>query len=80
MVREIAKNEELEVLFQNIKKITGQTDLNGILNKIINKDKDYNLAVSQVTELETRIDITQTKIEELKNKLKILQNDSKLVS
>ena len=78
MLEEIKKNDYLETIYQNIKKITAQSDLNGIVNKILNKDKDYNLAVSMVTECETKIGITKKKIEELKVRLDDLKNESKL--
>lgn len=76
MQGEVKKNENLEMIYQQIKKITAQTDLNGIVHKILSKDKEYNLAVSKVTENEMNIDITKKKISELKEQLVQKRNES----
>ncbi len=47
------------------------------MKKILSKDKDYNLAVSRATDMETNIDIAKKKIAELKEKFEKLKNKSK---
>lgn len=72
-------NEELEKTFQKIKSITGITSMKVIVDKILNKDKDYNSSVLKITEKEDVIDRLKEEIKGLEEKYKELKNNCKLI-
>jgi len=72
-------NEELEKTFQKIKSITGITNMKIIVDKILNKDKDYNCSVLKISEKEEVIDKLNEEIKSLEEKYKSLKNNCKLV-
>ena len=74
---QLKDNEELEKTFQKIKAITGISNLKVIVDKILNKDKDYNNTVSKVTEKEYYIDSLKTDIKNLEEEYKKLRNNCK---
>ena len=53
--KERKDNGKLEETFQSIKKITGLSNVKQIVEKIGNKDKDYNHCVAKVNEKEIKI-------------------------
>jgi len=63
--KERKDNENLEETFQNIKKITGISNVKQIVERIGNKDKDYNNCVAKVNEKEIKISILKNQINSL---------------
>ncbi len=80
MKRKIEKerkdNEKLEETFQNIKKITGMSNVKNIVEKIGNKDKDYNHCVAKVNDKEIRIGILREQIKKLNQDYIKLKNEA----
>ncbi len=80
MKRKIEKerkdNEKLEETFQNIKKITGMSNVKNIVEKIGNKDKDYNHCVAKVNDKEIRIGILRDQIKKLNQDYIKLKNEA----
>jgi len=48
-----------------------------MVDKILNKDKNYNLCVARVTEKQNKIDIVKKDISALEIELQSLKNDCK---
>ena len=76
MERERIDTQALETTFQDIKKITGISNIKHIVEKVINKDKEYNLAVSKVSERETKMSVIKDKIKKLDQEFIILKNNA----
>jgi chromosome segregation ATPase len=74
--KERKDNERLEETFQNIKKITGITNVKNIVEKIGNKDKDYNHCVANVNDKEIRISILREQIKKLNQDFIMLKNEA----
>ena len=72
-------NESLESTFQKIKKITGITNIKNIVDKVCNKDKNYNLSVSIVNEREIKLGMMKEKIKHFDDELKLLNNSSSII-
>ena len=68
-------NEKLEETFQNIKKITGMSNVKQIVERIGNKDKNYNFSVAKVNEKEIKINILQEQIKKLEEDYVRLKNE-----
>ena len=49
-----------------------------MVDKILNKDKNYNLCVTKVCEKETKIDIIKSDINKLEEEFKSYQKDCKI--
>ncbi len=74
--KERKDNEKLEETFQNIKKITGMSNVKNIVEKIGNKDKDYNHCVAKVNDKEIRIGILRDQIKKLNQDYIKLKNEA----
>jgi chromosome segregation ATPase len=74
--KERKDNEKLEETFQNIKKITGMSNVKNIVEKIGNKDKDYNHCVAKVNDKEIRIGILREQIKKLNQDYIKLKNEA----
>jgi hypothetical protein len=77
MEKELKDNEELEDNFQKIKQITGLHDLHKIVDKVLNKEKNYNYQVSLVSQKETRLEVLKKVNKELDDEHKRIKTDSK---
>jgi len=76
MERERLDTQVLERTFQQIKKITGLTNIKNIVEKVTNKDKDYNLCVAKVTEREAQLSEIKEKIRKLERDVVDLKNSA----
>jgi hypothetical protein len=76
MEKELRENELLEETFQQIRDITGSTNLKIMVDKIIRKDKNYNVAVAKVSEKETRKEVLSNEIKKLEVEYLELKNNS----
>jgi len=74
MERERNETQLLERTFQEIKKITGMSNIKQIVDKVTNKDKDYNLCVAKVSDRETKLNLIKEKIKRLENEFTELKN------
>jgi len=74
MERERVETQLLERTFQEIKKITGMSNIKQIVEKVTNKDKDYNLCVAKVSDRETKLNIIKEKIKKLEDQVVDLKN------
>ena len=74
--KERKDNEKLEETFQNIKKITGISNVKQIVERIGNKDKDYNHCVAKVNEKEIKIVILRDQINKLNQDYVRLKNEA----
>jgi DNA repair exonuclease SbcCD ATPase subunit len=74
--KERKDNEKLEETFQNIKKITGISNVKQIVEKIGNKDKDYNHCVAKVNDKEIKIQILREQIKKLNEDYVNLKNEA----
>lgn len=50
-----------------------------MVDKILNKDKNYNLCVAKVTEKQNKIDVLKKDIVSLEIELQKLKNDCKII-
>jgi hypothetical protein len=78
MEKELKDNELLEETFQQIRDITGSTNLKVMVDKIIKKDKNYNIAVAKVAEKETKKEVLQNEIRRLQTEHQELKNNGKV--
>ena len=76
MEKERKDNEKLEETFQNIKKITGISNVKQIVERIGNKDKDYNHSVAKVNDKEIKIHILGDQIKKLMEDYIKLKNEA----
>jgi hypothetical protein len=74
MERERLETQVLEKTFQEIKKITGMSNIKQIVEKVTNKDKDYNHCVAKVSERETKLNIIKEKLKKLDDQVIDLKN------
>ena len=81
----IERNKDIERIYIMLRKIsvidlltyeTQNTNIANIVQKVINKDKNYNNAVSGVTSKEIKIDILKNKKQNLIDELKQLKLSS----
>jgi predicted patatin/cPLA2 family phospholipase len=77
MERERVETQLLERTFQEIKKITGMSNIKQIVEKVTNKDKDYNLCVAKVSDRETKLNIIKEKIKKLAKKSSLKKKERK---
>ena len=66
----------MEETFQNIKKITGISNVKQIVERIGNKDKDYNNCVAKVNDKEIKINILSNQIKKLNQDYIRLKNEA----
>lgn len=74
MERERIETQLLERTFQEIKKITGMSNIKRIVEKVTNKDKDYNLCVAKVSDGENKLNLIKEKIKRLEDEFTELKN------
>jgi chromosome segregation ATPase len=65
IIKEQIDNRLLETTFQEVKKITGIANIKQVVDRVSNKDKDYNLCVSKMNEREAKINFLKQKIDRL---------------
>jgi hypothetical protein len=78
MEKELKENELLEETFQQIRDITGSTNLKIMVDKIVKKDRNYNTAVAKVAEKETKKEVLQNEIRRLQIEYQELKNIGKI--
>jgi hypothetical protein len=78
MEKELKENEGIEETFQQIRDITGSTNLKVMVDKILKKDKNYNAAVAKVAEKETRKEVLQSEMSRLQIEFQELKNNSRI--
>lgn len=76
--KERLDNLTLESTFQEVKKITGITNIKNIVDRVTNKDKDYNNCVAKVSQRETKINILKDKIAKLDRDFTELKNSASI--
>ena len=75
MDEELKENEDLEIIFQEIRDIVGTKNLDEIVDFIINRNKRYNYACQEIEECEKINKKLKSEIKWLKENLVILKND-----
>lgn len=75
MKNEVQKNERIEKVYQDLRKITNQTDLNLILYKISNKEKTFNMAIAGLTEKQNTVNKVRDNVKKIKAEFEEMKNN-----
>ena len=75
MDQELKENEDLEIIFQEIRDIVGTKNLDEIVDFIMNRNKRYNYACQEIEDCEKMNKKLKSEIKWLKENLVTLKND-----
>ena len=75
MDQELKENEDLEIIFQEIRDIVGTKNLDEIVDFIMNRNKRYNYACQEIEDCEKMNKKLKSEIKWLKENLVALKND-----
>lgn len=78
VIKETNDNKILERTFQEIKKVTGVSNIKQVVDRVYTKDKDYNLCVAKVNSRENQIKTLKQRIESLENNFKDLKSSASI--
>jgi len=78
MEKEKLDNYTIETTFQEIKKITGVSNIKQVVEKVANKDKDYNHSVAKANTRENQIKLIKERIRLLDEDFTDLKNTASI--